>query len=211
MSAATIIALALLGSFLLLLGFLLLGALRTVALLTWRLDQLEATTPGRLNRNGLPRGENVREFTLPDLDGNPLRFDGQTGRSVLLVFVQSRCRPCHEIVPELNHFQRRRRDLQVLAVLHADPAEAREWAAETGPEFPVAVQQDWSLSKQYEVFVTPFAFLIDERGVILSKGILTQRQHIRLLFSTAEQKPFDGSTERDRLPAGAQTPTLQVP
>lgn len=35
------------------LGFLLLGALRSIQRLTWRLDQLEATTPRRIGRDGL--------------------------------------------------------------------------------------------------------------------------------------------------------------
>lgn len=210
MPTVTIIALVLLGTLLLILGFLLLGALRTLSLLTWRLDQLEATTPGRLNRNGLARGMRAPEFTLPDLNDNPLTLDTQTGSSVLLVFVQSRCGPCHAIVPELNSLQRRRRDLQVLAVLHADPVEARDWAAETGPEFPVAVQEDWSLSKRYEVFATPFAFLIDEGGVIVSKGILTSRQHIGLLLSTAERRPSFNEAVHNDVPAPAHSSGLQT-
>jgi hypothetical protein len=38
------------------LGFLLLGALRALGLLRWRLEQLEATTPSRLGRGGLKPG-----------------------------------------------------------------------------------------------------------------------------------------------------------
>lgn len=210
MFTATTFALVLLGALLLFLGFLLLGALRTVSLLAWRLDQLEATTPGRLNRNGLPPGELAPDFTLPDLTGRVLTLSGHSDRDTLLVFVQSRCGPCHAIVPELNRLQRRR-DLQVLAVLHADSDEAQEWAAETRPEFPVAVQEDWSVSKQYEVFATPFAFLIDRQGVIRSKGILSRRQHVGLLLSTAERPPSRGpGNASDDLAAGAHLPALQT-
>jgi peroxiredoxin len=210
MSASTIIAWALLGLLLLFLGFLLLGALRTLTLLAWRLDQLEATTPGRLNRNGLARGVIAPEFTLPALNGNPLTFDRQTGNSVLLVFVQTHCHPCHEIVLELNNLQRRRRDLQVLAVLHARPEEVPDWVAESRPEFPVALQEDRSVSKRYEVFATPFAFLIDERGVILSKGIVMSRQHIGLLLSTAERPSSMTAAPHDDMPARAHSASLQA-
>jgi methylamine dehydrogenase accessory protein MauD len=214
MSSVAIMAFALLGTLLLSLGFLLLGALRSLALLAWRLDQLEATTPGRLNRNGLAPGARAPEFTLPDLAGRPLML-GAAGQRTLLVFVQSRCAPCHDIVPELNRLQRRRRDLRVLAVLHAARDEAPGWFAETRPEFPVALQEDWSVSKRYEVFATPFAFLIDEHGVILSKGILTSRQHVGLLLSTAARSTSpnaaaDGAV-RDPVPLAAHSPGLQVP
>jgi peroxiredoxin len=214
MSTAAILAFALLGTLLLFLGFLLLGSLRTLAVLAWRFDQLESTTPGRLNRNGVARGAQAPGFTLPDLAGRPLQFEA-AGQRTLLVFVQSRCAPCHDIVPELNRLQRRRRDLRVLAVLHAEPDEAPGWAADNGPEFPVALQEDWSVSKRYEVFATPFAFLIDERGVIVSKGILTSRQHIGLLLSTAA-RPLSAaapgnSALRDTVPLTPHSPGLQVP
>jgi peroxiredoxin len=211
MSTTAVITCALMGTLLLFLAFLLLGALRTIAVLTWRLDQLEATTPGRLNRNGLTRGAQAPGFTLPDLDGRPLSFDVAC-QQTLLVFVQSRCTPCHDIVPELNRLQSRRRDLRVLAVLHAEPDEAPRWAAETRPEFPVVLQEDWSVSKRYEVFATPFAFLIDEHGVVVSKGILMSRQHVGLLLSTAARPTSrHAHAVRDPIPATAHSPGLQVP
>jgi peroxiredoxin len=211
MSTAAITAFALLGTLVLFIAFLLLGALRTVAVVAWRLDQLEATTPGRLNRNGLARGARAPDFMLPDLDGRQLMFEAARQKT-LLVFLQSGCGPCHDIVPELNRLHRRRRDLQVLAVLHAEPEEARGWAAEAGPEFPIVLQEDWSVSKRYEVFATPFAFLIDEQGVVVSKGILMSRQHVGLLLSTAASTTSRRARAAgDSIPAAAHFPELQVP
>jgi hypothetical protein len=51
------------------LGFLLLGALRAVARLRWRVAQLEATTRCRLGRSGLRLGKNAPDFTLPAISG----------------------------------------------------------------------------------------------------------------------------------------------
>jgi hypothetical protein len=45
------------------LGFLLLGALRALGLLRWRLEQLEATTPSRTGRGGLKPGKKAPDFT----------------------------------------------------------------------------------------------------------------------------------------------------
>jgi hypothetical protein len=41
------------------------------------------------------------------------------------------------------------------------------------------------------MFATPFAFLIDEQGVIASAGIVNNRQHVGFLFSNAGE----GATE----------------
>src|SRR5947209_7453847 len=148
----------------LLLGFLLLGALRALGLQGWRLEQLEATTPSRVGRNGLKPGAAAPDFTLPDATGGgEVALHDFAGRRVLLVFTQSGCGPCKRVMPELNRLQAAG-ELQVLVVNNGELKETRAWAAEARARFPVAVQDHYSLSRRYEVFATPFAFLIDEKG-----------------------------------------------
>src|SRR5947209_10945002 len=84
------------------LGFLLLGTLRALGLLRWRLEQLEATTPSRLGRSGLKPGKKAPDFTLPSVAGPEVALHDFAGRPVLLVFTQTGCGPCHTIMPELN-------------------------------------------------------------------------------------------------------------
>src|SRR5207249_10888696 len=86
-----------------LLGFLLLGTLRALGLLSWRLEQLQATAPSRLGRDGLKVGKRAPDFTLPSVAHGDLSLHDFAGRKVLLVFTQSGCGPCKAIVPELNH------------------------------------------------------------------------------------------------------------
>jgi methylamine dehydrogenase accessory protein MauD len=159
------------------LGFLLLGALRALGLQGWRLEQLEATAPSRVGRNGLKPGVIAPNFALPEAAGGEICLQDFAGRRVLLVFTQSGCGPCHRIMPDLNRLQAAG-DVQVLVVNNGELKPTRAWAVEARARFPVAVQEHYSLSRKYEVFATPFAFLIDERGVIASKGIINNRQHI---------------------------------
>jgi methylamine dehydrogenase accessory protein MauD len=184
MSAAVLISYVALWLVVLPLGFLLLGALRALGMLRWRLEQLEATTPSRLGRSGLRPGKKAPDFTLPGVCGAEVSLHAFAGRKVLLVFTQSGCAPCHRIVPDLNGLQDDG-EVQVLAVHNGDPEGARRWAAEAPVRFPVAVQERFSVAKRYEVFATPFAFLIDERGTITSKGIINNRQHIGFVLSGA--------------------------
>src|SRR5262249_56306756 len=89
------------------LGFLLLGTLRALGLLRWRLEQLEATTPSRLGRSGLKPGKKASDFTLPSVAGTEVSLRDFTGRKVLLVFTQAGCGPCRQIMPELNRLSER--------------------------------------------------------------------------------------------------------
>ena len=152
-----------------------------MGVLNWRIDQLEATTPKRLGRDGLKPGKRAPDLTLPSAAGHDVSLHDFAGRKVLLVFTQSGCSPCKAVIPELNRLERG--DTQVLVVNNADPEATRKWSADVGARFPVLAQDKFNISKKYEVFATPFAFLIDPKGVIVSKGIINNRQHIRYVLS----------------------------
>jgi methylamine dehydrogenase accessory protein MauD len=183
------------------LGFLLLGALRALGLLRWRLVQLEAITPSRVGRSGLKPGKKAPDFTLPCVSGGEVSLHDFAGRRVFLVFTQSGCKPCHRIVPELNRLQRGG-EVQVLVVNNGEMEASRQWAAEARVNFPVLVQEHFSVSKRYEMYATPFAFLTDEQGVIASKGIINTGQHIGFVLSGAGEAVKDGHAEAE--PATAE-------
>jgi methylamine dehydrogenase accessory protein MauD len=202
------------------LGFLLLGTLRALGLLTWRLEQLEATTPKRLGRDGLKPGKRAPDFSLPGVNGKEVGLHDFAGRKVLLVFTQAGCGPCRSVVPELNRLAQiavgrisNPSHPQVVVVNNGDLEATRKWSDDVAARFPVLAQTQFSISKKYEVFATPFAFLIDEKGVIASKGIINNRQHIRYVLSgtrpsepgalaTGDGEESNGHIEED--PSGAE-------
>jgi methylamine dehydrogenase accessory protein MauD len=174
------------------LGFLLLGTLRALALLSWRLEQWQAITPRRPGREGLKIGQAAPDFALAGADGREVALHDFAGCRVLLVFMQSGCSPCTSILPELNRLQRSG-TVQVLAVNNGDANVTRRWVAQAGVCFPVLAQEKFALSKRYQVFATPFAFLIDEKGIIAAKGLAGSRQHLG--FVLAGEGAKDGHLE----------------
>src|SRR5262245_51992009 len=169
------------------LGFTLLGTLRVLGLLRWRLEQPEATTPSRLGRSGLRVGKKAPEFSLPSVTSEPIALHDFAGHKVLLVFTQAGCGPCHQIMPELNKLQRAG-EVQVVVVNNGDADGARKLAEKSQARFPVLAQERFGVSRRYEVFATPFAFVIDEQGVIRSKGIVNNGRHLRFVVTSAGQK-----------------------
>src|SRR5262245_18699732 len=102
MNVILLFAVAILSALILILAFLVLGALRALGIVTWRLDQMEAMRPSRIGREGLKIGRKAPDFTLPSAAGDERSLGEFAGRKVLLVLTQSGCGPCREIVPELN-------------------------------------------------------------------------------------------------------------
>jgi peroxiredoxin len=126
------------------------------------------TGESRIKRDGLSSGTTAPDFVLPDLAGEPRSLAEHRGTRVLLVFSDLDCGPCQELGPALVDLHRRTRggNLDVLMISRGDSDANRIKAAEQGYEFPVLLQRSWEVSKDYAMFATPIAYLIDEEGVI---------------------------------------------
>ncbi len=118
-------------------------------------------------RDGLPSGTVAPSFDLPSLDGGRVRLADFRGRTTLVVFRDSQCGPCFgELAPALQREldAARAGDPAVVMVSRGDPGLTRLRARELSLSFPIGLQEGWRTSKEYGVFATPVAFLIDESG-----------------------------------------------
>lgn len=141
---------------------------REAAAGTKRLPGQRALSESKIEREGLKAGTQAPEFELPTLDGQPLSLREYRGRRLLLVFSDPHCGPCDALSPELARLHREQRgdELALLMVTRGDPEENRRKAEQYGLDFPLVIQPGWKVSKQYGIFATPVAFLIDHDGVI---------------------------------------------
>jgi peroxiredoxin len=120
----------------------------------------------RLNRNGLKAGTVAPDFNLPRIDGGELSLADLRGERVLLVFSDPECGPCMELAPRLEELHRLRSDLQVVMVSRREIEANRAKAKQLGLTFPIVLQRQWEISREYGMFATPIGYLIDEQGVI---------------------------------------------
>ncbi len=133
-----------------------------------KLRGMRNLSESRLVRDGLKAGAPAPGFSLPDLDGNPVTLEDYRGKRVLLTFTSPDCGPCDALAPHLArlHQEHAGNGLAVILVGRGDIEENRKKALEHGFEFPVVLQDGWKLSREYGIFATPVAFLIDEQGTI---------------------------------------------
>jgi peroxiredoxin len=186
MNTILLVSVVVLLAVVLVLAFLVVGALEALGRLNWRLDQLEATRPRRMGREGLKPGAAAPDFTLRDAAGRDVSLHDFAGRKVLLIFTQIDCGPCEEMAAEFRRVHHRG-DYHVLVVNHGDAEATRAWSARAHARFPVLIQENFSISKKYEAFATPFAFVIDEKGVIASQGIVGSPQYLKYVLSDADR------------------------
>jgi methylamine dehydrogenase accessory protein MauD len=194
MSAGWLVSYLLLWALVLFLGFLLLGALRGQALLRWRLEQMELTTPRRTGRDGLRIGAKAPDFSLPAVSGGQVGLNDFAGARLLLVFLHAGCKPCEKIVPELNRLHEAG-GTKVLAVSGGTPEAVAQFAARTGARFPMVTQDRHEVSHRYQVYATPFGFLINEKGLIASKGVVSGKQYLQFVLSNARPELVPGAAK----------------
>jgi peroxiredoxin len=125
----------------------------------------ESLEGSRIGRNGLAAGTLAPVFRLPRVDGGELALDKYRGRRVLLVFSDPDCGPCNELAPELERLHCGSPDLQVVMVSRGDHQTNQSKVAEHELTFPVVLQRRWEISRDYAMFATPVAYLIDEQGL----------------------------------------------
>jgi peroxiredoxin len=145
----------------------------------------------RLNRNGLRPGTPAPAFSLPRLDGGELSLGDYAGRRVLLVFSDPDCGPCNLVAPKLERLSKQLPNVSVVMVSRGDVEANRRKVAEHGLTFPVVLQEQWQLSREYAKFATPIAYLIDEEGRIAADVALGM-DAILALASAGTAAPASG-------------------
>ena len=144
----------------------------------------ESLAKSRLNRNGLRPGALAPPFTLPRVDGGSLSLADYAGRRVLLVFSDPDCGPCDVLAPQLEALSKTESAVAVVMVSRGDPERNRKKVAQHGLTFPVVLQEQWQLSREYAKFATPIGYLIDGEGIIAAPVAMGAEAILALPAST---------------------------
>ncbi|MEO6333513.1 MAG: MauE/DoxX family redox-associated membrane protein [Pyrinomonadaceae bacterium] len=112
-------------------------------------------------------GQRVPEFSLKDLDGNPITSNDLKGKRTLAVFWSLTCPHCTAMMNDLRDWDRTRRDADPHLVVFSDGD--HETHAELGLNAPIVLDADYKTSEHLGMFGTPSAVIIDESGAIVTE------------------------------------------
>ncbi len=158
-------------------------------------------------------GDAAPVFTLEDIHGRTVTIGGQRpdGRSQLLLFVSPDCPVCKKLLGVARSFLRsERRHLEL--VLIGDGPRAEQEALVRRYQLGDAI---WLIAPEigmrFQVGKLPYAILIDENGILRSKGLVNSREHLESLL-VAKETGFASIQEYlgERRPAVPETTTPAV-
>jgi peroxiredoxin len=152
----------------------------------------------RIERDGLKPGTPAPAFRLPAVDGGRVALEDHHGRRVLIVFSDPHCGPCEELLPQLVAWHERalQSGIEFVMVSRGSEEDNRRKCDQHGVDFPVGLQRGWRISKQYGIFATPVAFLVDADGVIarpVAKGPEAIAALVQAELGAREERPVEVS------------------
>jgi peroxiredoxin len=109
------------------------------------------------------------DFTLQTLAGGNLRLKEQRGQVVMLNFWATWCGPCKQEMPHLNRLYEKYKGSGFLLLgvnIDDDARSAAGVASKLGLGFPVLLDTDKKVSRQYDLATMPSTVIIDRDGKI---------------------------------------------
>ncbi len=117
-------------------------------------------------------GKKAPEFTLKDMNDKAVSLSSLKGNVVLISFWATWCPPCRDEMPSFNRLYRefRNRGLAIVAVSTDRSASlVKDFLGKTPVDFPVLMDSDSKVARQFKVFSLPTTFLLDRNGAIVQK------------------------------------------
>jgi len=123
---------------------------------------------------GLAVGSRAPDFRLTGLDGDTIRLDHlrSAGKPVLLVFTDTECDPCTQLLPTLAYWQREHAANLTIANIGRGPLEANRAKSVAHGVKNVFVPTGGEVAQAYRAFAAPSAVLIRSDGTIGSTVVL---------------------------------------
>ena len=119
-------------------------------------------------------GSMAPDFSLADLDGNPIHLSELRGRPVVLNFWASWCGPCVEEFPLLRQAVERHaaEGLVIIGIVHQDRSEAaRDFMERNGATWQAAMDPDDRVATAYGILALPETYFIGRDGIIVDRQI----------------------------------------
>lgn len=209
MSNVWITSLIVLWVLVLVLAFLLAGALRQLGLMRLRMGD----DPGALiTDQGLPRGSLVPVLEAIDATSGDQSVIAPNGtKTRLLVLLSTGCMACRQLAPHLNEVAKTHPEVEVLPMVSGDLETSRQFIRATHLKLRTLIDTSVSAPAKLGVSASPFTFVIDTRGHVLARGVANDWRGLESLIAEEGTlqagRPFitDPDEERSMAAPTAQT------
>jgi methylamine dehydrogenase accessory protein MauD len=186
------------------LAAILLALVRQVGILHQRI----APAGALMINQGVKIGAPAPAMIMKALDGADVSIGGDAPgmRSTLIVFISPDCPVCATLLPALISIGRQQ-SAWLRLVFASDGQQSDHlafWRAKGLDAFPYVVSTE--LGMTFQVAKLPHGVMLDENGILVSQGLVNNREHVESLFEAKRLKVAsiqDYLARNGRLPVSA--------
>lgn len=156
----------------------------------------------------LQTGHQAPSFALPDLSDTIRNFQaGQNGKPALLVFFETDCPTCRLTFPYLNRLAASigTDAFDLTGISQDDAVATKAFTEQLQLSFPVLLDRDLTVSRQYDPQAVPTLFLLDKDGRVTLSQIAFDKAELNALAARLCQmldlepleiaEPYDGAPQ----------------
>ena len=132
--------------------------------------------------DGPSAGEQYPVFNLASLGGGRVDIGVPSDRGELLFFISPTCPVCKKLIPILRMVREKEKEsLSIILASDGDEMRQKKFYEKTSlQDFPYVISSDLGMS--FKVSKLPYAVLIDDAGIIRSKGLINNREQLESLL-----------------------------
>jgi len=127
----------------------------------------------------LDNDEDAPDFTIDDVNGNPVSLSSLRGKYVLLVFWSPTCQHCLSEIPNMKRAYEMYKDkgLEIISFAMVEERDKQYWldtVEDIGMPWPnIADFKGWEseIFQLYKAFSVPRNYLIDPEGIVVAKEV----------------------------------------
>jgi methylamine dehydrogenase accessory protein MauD len=158
-----------------------------------QIGQLNRRLPpvgARTTNAGPELGGQIGRLAVTLATGATRQFGGEDSpRPTLLLFLSMNCGICDEIIPALQSVAKARPAIDVLIVSASDDASRISSFAERARTRGLPIALGEQLTATWRVAPVPYAVMIDELGIVRSKGMVANREQLESILAAASAIP----------------------
>lgn len=117
-------------------------------------------------------GEKAPDFTLTTLDGKTKRLHDLKGKAIMINFWGTWCPPCRSEMPAIQaaYTINKNKGFEVVSInIHENELPVGNFASQYGLTFPIWMDKDKEVVKQYKIGPIPSSFFINRDGIIIKR------------------------------------------
>ncbi|WP_053363457.1 redoxin domain-containing protein [Bacillus sp. FJAT-27251] len=142
------------------------------------------STSEGISRDGIPVGESFPKFPEQVVLKSKESTNSITNLPELVVFVSPNCGACKDLLSDWNKYSSNYKNLlNLTVVIYGTREESQKMLEKTQLKGKIVLDENGELTDNYKVRVTPFAFILDEKGVVKAKGLCNGEDHIKGLMT----------------------------